>query len=445
MAESTITKPLLCLWLSELPGIRAQTGNRLLEHFGSLEAIYAADRQQLLAVSRLKTDQLDALTDKSLDTAKRLLDECTKKQVQIITQEDNRYPNRLRTIENPPLALYVRGTWQDLDRIPAITVIGTRHASAYGLSISEQLGYLLGKAGFVVLSGMALGNDGAAHRGVLRAGGCTMAVLADSPDICFPAQHATLMQDILVAGAVISEIPPGGSRHKPNYHMRNRILSGLSVAVVVVEASAGRSGTIITAHHAANQGRDVYAVPGAINAPASAGCNEMIACGDAMILTRLDSLVTLYRSQLPKQPKPSAQATRRQTTAASPSAMSSTSVSAPLSAPMSASTSAPTRKGSVCSPEQRTQSRRTKPAVSQESPAKSKAKPTTAPSTSTSLPSNLTADEQQIIELVQRGFVTPNDLIEQGTLPPSKVMSLLTILEMKGILTLQAGRFVYMP
>lgn len=486
LPESGVSPSLLYLWLSDRPGVSIQLANRLIERLGSPEAVYTADQQQLAAVGHLKPNQLDALADKSLDAVRQIIRRCKQKQIQIITRGGSRYPQCLRTIDNPPLALYVRGTWPDFDRVPAITVIGTRNASAYGLSISEQLGHLLGKAGFTVLSGMALGNDGAAHRGALRAGGRTAAVLADSPDICFPPQHTALMQDILASGAIISEIPPGNFSHKPSYQMRNRILSGLAIAVVVVEASARRSGTTITAHHAANQGRDVYAVPGAIDAPASAGCNELIASGDAMILTRLDSLLTYYQSALPTQPLDSSSPPSSLPLPPSTPSLSQPSRPAQPAPPMDPpAQSQPSRQVQPASPmgppSQRQPSRSTQPAPPmgppvqpqpprQAQPAPPMGSPSSpqppqqprpawqprptrpvqrqsqAPQRETVPPApELTTDEQQIVELIRQGITTPNEIMERGELPTPQLMGILTVLEMKGVIVMRGGRFVYMP
>ena len=210
------------VWLTIRRGVSAGTAVSLLRAFGSPEAVFAADRAALTMAKDcpLRKVQVDALCDKNTDEAERILAQCAKDGIQIITLGDSAYPDRLRAIENPPVVLYVRGKWPDFDVMPGIAVVGTREATPYGLKIAEQIGSVLGKNGFITVSGMALGNDGAAHRGALRVGGLTVAVLAGGVDVCYPPQHRSLMGDILLSGAIISEYPPGTEPRGEHYHAR---------------------------------------------------------------------------------------------------------------------------------------------------------------------------------------------------------------------------------
>ncbi len=385
------------VWLATRRGVSAGAAAGLLRAFGSPEAVFAADRAALTTAREcpLRKVQVDALCDKSTDEAEHIVAQCAKDGIQIITLGDSAYPDRLRAIENPPVVLYVRGKWPDFDVTPGIAVVGTREATPYGLQTAEHIGSALGKAGFITVSGMALGNDGAAHRGALRAGGLTVAVLAGGVDVCYPPQHRSLMGDILLSGAIVSEYPPGTEPRGEHYHARNRIISGLSVAAVIVEAPGYRSGALITARAALDQGRDVYAVPGALDAPQSAACNELIEKGEAALLRSPEALVRTYSGLLHTQTGPYR----------------------------------PSR--SVRTPKKT-------PAVRQ---TPQKRDPSASPPSGT-LPDSLSGDERRIAELVQQGVGTPEDLIEHCGLPAPRVMSLITMLEMDGILRREKGRLV---
>lgn len=385
------------VWLATRRAVSAGTAAGLLRAFGSPEAVFAADRAALTTARDcpLRKVQVDALCAKSTDEAEHIVAQCARDGIQIITLGDSAYPDRLRAIENPPVVLYVRGKWPDFDVTPGIAVVGTREATPYGLQTAERIGSALGKAGFITVSGMALGNDGAAHRGALRAGGLTVAVLAGGVDVCYPPQHRSLMGDILLSGAIISEYPPGTEPRGEHYHARNRIISGLSVAAVIVEAPGYRSGALITARAALDQGRDVYAVPGALDAPQSAACNELIEKGEAALLRSPEALVRTYSGLLHTQTGPYR----------------------------------PSR--SVRTPKKT-------PAVRQ---TPQKRDPSASPPSGT-LPDSLSGDERRIAELVQQGVGTPEDLIEHCGLPAPRVMSLITMLEMDGILRREKGRLV---
>jgi DNA processing protein len=198
------------------------------------------------------------------------------------------YPPRLARLRDPAALLLVRG---DVDALaaPSAAIVGSRAATTYGLDTAYQLARDLARAGVVVVSGLALGIDGAAHRGALEAGGRTVAVLACGPDRVYPARHRGLAQRIARQGAIVSELPLGTSPLRPFFPFRNRLISGMASAVVVVEARE-RSGSLITAGHAANQGVDVFAVPGPITAPTSAGPNRLLRDGAYVALEAADVL-----------------------------------------------------------------------------------------------------------------------------------------------------------
>lgn len=192
--------------------------------------------------------------------------------------QDAAYPGRLKNIYDPPCLLYVKGRLPVFDEELAVAVVGTRDCTPYGVACAEKLGYGLTCGGAVVVSGLAKGIDAAATRGALRAGGVTVGVVGNGLDIRYPYESGYLYEDVAAAGALLSEYPPGARPAKAHFPARNRILSGLSAATLVVEAPE-RSGALITAGTAMEQGREVFAVPGPIDAPASAGCNRLIQDG----------------------------------------------------------------------------------------------------------------------------------------------------------------------
>lgn len=218
-------------------------------------------------------------------------------QVQMLTPQDPAYPTALRTIADPPQTLYVRGTLREEDR-KAVAVVGARRASPYGVAVGEWLGRELARCGVTVISGLARGIDAAAHRGALVGGGRTIAALGCGVDVVYPSEHWRLMAQIIEAGAVISEFPEGVPPLAHHFPQRNRLISGLSLGVVVVEGRE-RSGALLTADCALQQGREVFAVPGSIFAETSHLPHRLIQQGAKLVATVDDILEEL---RLPKSP-----------------------------------------------------------------------------------------------------------------------------------------------
>ena len=277
------------LWLTELPGLKNQTRLALLRHFPTPEDVYYADPEEVLLTEGITREQAKLLEDKDCSNADRILADCQRLDADILTIQDAGYPNRLRNIYDPPCLLYVRGRLPAFDDEASIAVVGTRDCTPYGVSSAEKLGYGLAAGGAVVVSGLARGVDSAALRGALRAGGTVTAVLGNGLDVIYPPENQYLYEDVAAAGALVSEYPPGTSPEAKHFPVRNRIMSGLCVATLVVEAPA-RSGALITAGTALEQGRDVFAVPGPIDAPTSVGCNRLIRDGAGLVTDAWDIL-----------------------------------------------------------------------------------------------------------------------------------------------------------
>ncbi len=277
------------LWLTELPGLTNQTRLALLRHFPTPEDVYYADPEEVLLTEGITREQAKLLEDKDCAGADRILADCQRLDLDLLTIQDAGYPNRLRNIYDPPCLLYVRGRLPAFDDEASIAVVGTRDCTPYGVSCAEKLGYGLAAGGAVVVSGLARGVDSAALRGALRAGGTVTAVLGNGLDVVYPPENQYLYEDVAAAGALISEYPPGTPPEAKHFPVRNRIMSGLCLGTLVVEAPA-RSGALITAGTALEQGRDVFAVPGPIDAPASVGCNRLIRDGAGLVSDAWDIL-----------------------------------------------------------------------------------------------------------------------------------------------------------
>jgi DNA processing protein len=280
-------------WIAfnRVPGIGPARLTALLQTCHSIEGAWRASIQELKAAG------LDRRTLERLLAVRRTLDlEAAWRQVErsgagVLTWDDADYPHNLRQTPHPPPVLYVRGNLLDQDSC-AVAVVGTRRASAYGREVAHSLATELAQHGITIVSGLALGVDAIAHEAAVAAGGRTIAVLGSGVDQIYPLQNRTLAQAILKSGAIVSEYPLGTQPEAGNFPPRNRIISGLSLCVVVVEAGS-RSGALITARFAADQGRDVFAVPGSILHPGSAGCNQLIQDGAMPLLSVADILAQL--------------------------------------------------------------------------------------------------------------------------------------------------------
>ncbi len=287
------------LWLSALQGMRGITKLALLEQFQNPEAVYFAE-EEALALVEMRRSEREILKERSLDAAEKALADCRRLGIRILTISDAEYPERLKNIYDPPILLYLRGQLPPMDEEVAVAVVGTRNCTPYGTMAAESLSYAMASQGVVIVSGLAEGIDAAAHRGALRAGKATVAVIGGGHDLPYPACNRYLYEDIVACGgAILSEYPPGTEHKGSHFPVRNRIISGLSLGVLVVEAPK-RSGALITAHAAMEQGRDVFAVPGPIDSPYSAGCLSLLRDGALMAAEDWDVLGH-YAAQYPQK------------------------------------------------------------------------------------------------------------------------------------------------
>ncbi len=273
------------LALHLVPGMGPVTCNKLVAHFGSPDKVLSASISELTAVCRLRRESVTALSDKGRQDlavlAQEEVEQAVKKEITIIACDDPLYPSLLKNIHDPPVVLYVLGN-PELLNCKGIGIVGSRAATHYGSSIAEQMANSLARQSFTIISGMALGIDTAAHKGTLAAEGRTIAVLGCGLDVIYPPSNSRLHDYIVSTGAVVSEYPFGTKPDNFRFPARNRIISGLSLGIVVVEA-ANRSGSLITASHALEQGREVFAVPGRIDSVKSAGTHTLLQQGAKLV------------------------------------------------------------------------------------------------------------------------------------------------------------------
>ncbi len=278
------------IWLAEAVPCGSLAGDKLIEAFGDVEKIYEASREKCRAAyPRLRDATLSRLSDKSLDGAKKIIEKCAKKRIRVITRESSEYPERLRNITCAPIVLYAKGEKLDIDSTAAIAIVGTRDASAYGEKAARLLGREIAEIGGIVVSGLAKGIDAFAMEGAFSAGGKCIAVLGCGVDIAYPRENEPLQNKTEINGTVLSEHPPGTKPDRINFPRRNRIISGLSLGTVVVEAPE-KSGALYTAQFALEQNRDVFAVPSGIFDDRSAGTNRLIREGAMPVSSGRDIL-----------------------------------------------------------------------------------------------------------------------------------------------------------
>ncbi|HQF39453.1 MAG TPA: DNA-processing protein DprA [Opitutaceae bacterium] len=282
------------LVLNALPNIGPITTNRLLETLGGdPRRVFAAEARTLQAVRGVGPVIADYLLhwEEHFDLA-REEDRLAKARAEFIPTRDPRYPAALREIHDPPIGLYQKGGYR-WDR-PGVAIVGSRRTTLYGQAVAKRFAGELARAGFCVISGLARGIDTAAHEGALEAGGATAAVLGTGIDIVYPPENLDLYRRVEAGGAIVSEFPFGRRADRQSFAMRNRIVSGLCAAVVVIESDVD-GGSMITAKFAGEQGRPLFAVPGRIDQPTSAGCHQLIRDG-ATLCTGVDDILAELQS-----------------------------------------------------------------------------------------------------------------------------------------------------
>ncbi|MDX2261958.1 MAG: DNA-processing protein DprA [Gemmatimonadales bacterium] len=288
------------LALALVDGLGARRLAALLSQCGSATAVLAASPTQLAETPGLSREVRSAIRRARLEEAERHLARCAQLGQQLLTPACDAYPASLRSIPDPPIALWVRGRVDLLTR-PAVAIVGSRDHSAYGEDVARRVAREAARAGIAVVSGMARGLDAVAHEAALAAHGATIGVLGTGADVVYPQQNWRLFQDVLDHGLLVSELPPGSRPHAGAFPRRNRLISGLTQVTVIVEAAEG-SGTMLTCASALEQGREVLVVPGPITSRTSCGTNRLLAEGATPLLTPADILSHFGAATPPRDP-----------------------------------------------------------------------------------------------------------------------------------------------
>ncbi|NLL45391.1 MAG: DNA-protecting protein DprA [Clostridiales bacterium] len=395
------------LWLSTLHGIGPRTAKKLIDYFGSPKDIYFAREKHYAAAGISEKAELKALEDKNLDRASRIWRDCDELDIRLLTIQDAEYPQRLLNIYDPPTVLYIKGRLPVIDEEVVVAMVGTRGATPYGLRVTERLAYEVTKGGGLIVSGLAEGIDTVAILGALRAGGKPLAVLGTGIDVYYPPKNKLLQDDVAQTGALISEYPPGTLPARSNFPARNRIISGVSVGVTIIEAPA-KSGALITASRAMEQGRDVFVVPGNIDSPACQGSNALLKENCALAVTSGRDILREYDAAYPQK------------LIANTEDLMTVSAAGQLKNPENTATAVP---------------------LSQESTEKvvDKTDELEYIDLKEQL-ENLSEDELSVVSVMSSREMHIDDIIDLSQCEPSRVLSALTALELKGYAVSGKGR-----
>ncbi len=275
------------IWLQLCLGQGSKTFLELLEDALLPEDIYRMTDSQRKQVGIFSKGELEKMSKMPIEDAVKIIEECNKKKIKLIKYNDDNYPNTLKTICNPPIVLYVKGGFPDFDNTPVISIVGPRKVSEFGKKAAYSLGNRLSKAGFTIVSGGAVGSDTYAHIGALKANGKTVLVMGCGFNVSYLEENRALREHIEKCGCLISEYPPDTPITRYTFPVRNRLISALSLGTIVIEAGK-RSGALITANHAIEQGRDVFVIPGNPNALEYKGSNALLRDGAKPLLDASD-------------------------------------------------------------------------------------------------------------------------------------------------------------
>ena len=408
------------IWLSTRTHVSDRLKVELVRCFQDPEAIYFADAKSFSQIEGLSEEGKASLADKNLTKAEEILRDCQRENLGILTYQDAAYPARLKNITDPPLVFYYKGRLPDFDGSPLIGVVGTRKASAYGMTAAKKLGYQIARCGGIVVSGMAYGIDGMATRGALTAGTPAVGILGCGADVVYPPSNKGLFEDMEQYGCLLSEFVPGTPPIGRNFPKRNRIISGLSCGVLVVEAPE-KSGALITAQLALDQGRDVFVVPGNIDVDTFVGSNRLLRDGAIAISSGWD-IMSEYEQQFPDKVRKFDAPMRQTANDKNPDFTAQPEKIQPKVA----------QKAKVLGKDKVSKQNTHKKVIDNDGPSPYSDLEDKMPP--------LLADEQKIVSALTKEPRPVDDVIAQTGLPTAKMLAALTLLQVKGIVKQHPGK-----
>ena len=389
------------LWLTGRRGLSPAGALAVLDHFITPERAYYGEKEDFDALP-LPDPVKRSLLDKSLDEANKILGDCDRLGLRVMTIQDAGYPQRLRQLADPPMVLYIKGRVFRFDEEAAIGVVGMRKCSPYGELWAEKLSMELADSGALVVSGIAEGIDARAIRGALKGGGPVVSVLAGGVDVKFPVENRFIYDDVAAAGALVSEYPPGTPHKGSHFRPRNRILSGLCLGILAVECEPV-GGTMLTVNHALDQGREVYAVPKALGDGRAMGTNRLIHEGKAILVESARDILEDFVDQYPIK-------------LAAVAPLAPEVVKARLAREEGESPRPEPER-----PEQEAAPRRERVPLSQQK-------------------ARFTDDELAILAAASGAALTADELVEKTQVPMKYVLSALTMLQVQGAMEERPGR-----
>ena len=403
------------IWLATRAGLGDRGRMALLQRFADAEDIYYAAAVEYARVEGLSAEAVSSLQEKSLTEAEQILADCRRENIHILTWQDALYPKRLKNIADPPVVLYYKGSLPQVDALPCIAVVGTRSASAYGMSTAKRMGYQIAACGGITVSGVASGIDAMAMRGALSAGAPVIGVLGCGADVVYPVSNRALYADTQRQGCLLTEFPPGTPPLGWNFPRRNRIISGLSCGVLVVEAPE-KSGALITARQAADQGRDVFVVPGNIDVPSCKGSNALLRDGAIAVSSGWD-VMSEYQAQFPGKITENRADCRQNVY---PGEMEQAQ---PLLVAQKPKQPEKKQRRTIFRKKKEIDNTASSPYIDADKPRPA-----------------LSADEEKLLSCIGADSMLVDDVISASDLPAGQVLAMLTMLEIKGVITRLPGK-----